>query len=79
MFVRTPSGRQCYNVLGALNAITHEIVTITNTQYINSQSVVALLLKLKEQCSLPITLVLDNAAYQRGAWVRDKAAELGIE
>ena len=40
VFVRTPSGRQRYNVLGALDAITHEVVTITNTGYINSQSVV---------------------------------------
>jgi len=63
---------------GALDAITHEVVTLTNTGYINSQSVVELLVKLKEHCSLPITVVLDNAAYQRCALVRDKAAELGI-
>ncbi len=80
IFVRTPSGRQRYNVLGALHAITHEVVTITNTGYINSQSVVALLTKLHEKfADLPITLVLDNAAYQRCALVRDKAAELNIE
>lgn len=27
----TPSGRQRFNVLGALHAITHEVVTITTT------------------------------------------------
>ena len=40
ILVQTPSGRQRFNVLGALNAITREIVTVTNTGYINSHSVV---------------------------------------
>jgi len=48
----TLSGCQRYHVLGALNAI--------------SQSVVELLAKLRAQFfELPMTLVLDNAAYQR--------------
>jgi len=80
IFLPTLSGRQRYNVLGALNAISHEVVTITNTAYINSQLVVDRLTKLCTQCSeLPMTLVLDNAAYQRCALVRDKAAELTIQ
>ncbi|MCL5066398.1 MAG: transposase [Firmicutes bacterium] len=55
-------------------------MTITNTAYNHSQSVVDRLTKLRTQCSeLPMTLVLDNAAYQRCAWVRDKAAELNIQ
>ena len=67
-------------MLGAFHAISHEGVTITNTAYINSQSVVDLLTKLRAQFSeLPMTLVLDNAAYQRCALVRDKAAELHIQ
>lgn len=39
-FLPTPSGRQRFNVLGALHAITHEVVTITNTKSIHSGSVV---------------------------------------
>jgi transposase len=39
MFVRTPSGRQRFNVLGALNAITKELITITNDTYITSWQV----------------------------------------
>lgn len=36
VFVRTPCGRQRFNVLGALNAITKELITITNDSYITS-------------------------------------------
>jgi hypothetical protein len=35
LFIKAPSGRQRFNVLGALNAITHELLTITNDTYIN--------------------------------------------
>jgi hypothetical protein len=31
MFIKAPSGSQRFNVLGALNAISHEMVVITNT------------------------------------------------
>jgi len=46
VFIRTPSGRKRYNVLGAYNAITGAMVTVTNTTYINSSSVIELLSKL---------------------------------
>jgi transposase len=78
--VRAASGRQRYNVLGALNAVTHELITEINTTYINAESVCALLHKIAAAAgSLPITLVLDNARYQRCALVQNLAKELGIE
>ena len=80
IFVPTPSGRQRFNVLGAVHAITKEVVTFTNTGYINSQSVVALLQQLKQKFGdRPITIVLDNARYQRNAYVFAEAATLGIQ
>lgn len=79
LFVRAPSGRQRFNVLGALNAITHELITVTNDSYINSQSVCALLRKIKERFKGSVTLVLDNAKYQRCAMVQALAAALDIE
>jgi hypothetical protein len=33
LFIQAPSGRQRFNVLGALNAITHEVFTVTNPTY----------------------------------------------
>ena len=79
MYVKTPSGRQRFNVSGALNAITHELTTVTNTTYINATSVCDLLKKLAENARKPITLVVDNARYQRCRLVIELAQELNIE
>jgi transposase len=80
VFIRSPSGRQRFNVLGALCATTHRLVTVCNTDYINSQSVCELLRKLAALASVgPITVVLDNARYQRCALVQTTAAKLGVE
>ena len=38
LFIKAPAGRKRFNVLGALNAVTHELVTATNDTYINAQS-----------------------------------------
>ena len=80
LHVRAASGRQRYNVLGALNAVTHELVTEVNTTYITATSVCALLRKIAVRGGLvPITLVLDNARYQKCALVTSLAQELKIE
>jgi transposase len=79
VFVRTPSGRQRFNVLGALNAITKELVMITNDTYITSVQVCELLRALAQKSTRPITLVLDNARYQRCNLVTTLAAQLKIE
>jgi transposase len=80
VFIRTPSGRKRYNVLGAYHAITGAMVSVTNTTYINSSSVMELLGKLRLlHPGREIKIVLDNAAYQRNYWVRWYAALLDIE
>ncbi len=80
VFIKSPSGRKRFNVLGALNAITHEVVTVTNDTYINAESVCQLLGKLAALgLSVPITLVLDNARYQKCKLVQELADSLGIE
>jgi transposase len=80
IFVRAPSGRQRLNVLGALNAVTHELITVTNESYINAISVGELLEKIAALgLSTPITLIMDNARYQRCAYVLEMAARLKIE
>lgn len=78
-FVRTPSGRQRFNVLGALNAITKELITITNDTYITSVQVCELLRTIAKNATIPVTLVLDNARYQRCHLVMALAEELKIE
>jgi transposase len=68
------------NVLGALHATTHQLVTVINEDYVNAETVVALLHQIAALfAGLPITLVLDNARYQHCRLVMEEAAVLGIE
>ena len=66
--------------MGAVNAVTREIITVTNQTYINAESVCQLLFQLAElNLETPITLVLDNARYQKCALVKNLAEMLEIE
>ena len=79
-FVKAASGRQRYNVLGALNAVTHEVIRVSNTTYINADTVCQLLWRIAGLgLGMPITLVLDNARYQHCRLVQEVAAALDIE
>ena len=79
IFVRAASGRQRFNVLGAWNAVTHELTAVTNTTVVNTETMCELLRKIAAAgLTGPITMVLDNARYQRNAVVQDLAKELGI-
>lgn len=79
-FLRAPAGRQRFNVLGALNAITHALLTVTNDPSITATEVCALLRQLAAlNLGVPLTGVLDNARYQRCAQVVALAARLQIE
>jgi transposase len=67
-------------VPGALNAITHALFTVTNQTYITSVQVCELLTQLAAlDLDVPLTIVLDNARYQRCQRVKEHAASLGIE
>jgi len=80
MFVKAASGRQRYNVLGAFNAGTHELIAVTNDTYVTATTVCQLLRKIAATgLGVPITLVLDNARYQRCQLVQNLAGALGLE
>jgi len=80
LFIPSPSGRKRFNVLGALNAVTKEVLTLTNETYINAQSVCHFLFQIAQYYGPKhITIVLDNARYQKCDLVRSVAANLGIE
>jgi transposase len=80
VFVKAPSGRQRLNVLAALHATTKEILTVQNLTYVTAETVCALLRVLAGAYpAVPITIVLDNARYQKCALVQDLARSLGIE
>ena len=79
IFIRAASGRQRFNVLGAWNAVTHQLIAVTNTTVVNTETMCELLGKIAALgLSGPITLVLDNARYQRNAVVQALAGQLGI-
>jgi transposase len=79
VFIRAASGRQRFNVLGAWNAVTRQLIAVTNTTVVNTETMCELLRKIAA-CGLtgPIALVLDNARYQRNAAVEALAKGLGI-
>ena len=79
IFVRAASGRQRFNVLGAWNAVTRELVAVTNTMVVNTETMCELLRKIAALgLTGPITMVLDNARYQRNVVVQALAQQLGI-
>jgi transposase len=79
IFVRAASGRQRFNVLGGWNAVTRQLIAVTNTTVVNTETMSELLRKIAALgLTGPITLVLDNARYQHNAAVKALAKELGI-
>jgi len=81
LFIPSPAGRKRFNVLGALDAVSKEILTLTNETYINANVVCLFLLQIAQhyQTNIPITIVLDNARYQKCDLVKACAAALDIE
>lgn len=80
VFIKSPPGRKRFNILAGLNAITKEVITVENDSYITSIQVKELLEKIaKIGLKIPITLVLDNARYQRCKLVQEVANKLEIE
>ena len=80
VFTRTSPGRQRYNVLGAIDSHNQELISIRTTQNINSHTIVELLEKIHAKYpDHEITLVMDNARYQRCNFVKEHAQDFGIE
>ena len=46
IYVRAASGRQRFNVLGAWNAVTRELIAVTNTTVVNTETISELLRKI---------------------------------
>ncbi|MDX9909850.1 MAG: IS630 family transposase, partial [Mariniphaga sp.] len=80
LFIKASSGRNRINVLGAVDAISKEVITLCNTTYINAQTIVDFLIRIKERyADKPVKIVLDNARYQHCKFVKETAKALGIE
>jgi transposase len=80
VFVRAASGRQRFNVLGAWDAVARTLVAVTNTTVVNTDTMCDLLRAVAVRGLVgPVTLVLDNARYQRNDVVKGRARDPGIE
>jgi transposase len=80
MFVKASGGRNRIHVLGAVNAISKEVITLINTTFIDAAVIITFLNQLKEKhMDRPIKIVLDNARYQHCKAVMDTAQRLNIE
>src|SRR6266487_1821679 len=58
IIIRSPSGRKRFNVLGALNAVTQQLITVTNETSITAESVCDLLRKIAAiGLQVPMTII----------------------
>ncbi len=74
LFIKAPAGRKRYNVSGASDAVTHELVSVTNDTCINAESVCSLpRLLYNQNIGIPVTVISDNARYRKCKIVKESA------
>ncbi len=79
-FIKSCSGRKRFSVLGAINAVSKELIIMTTVTYVDSMTVFALLKELAiRYYDRHIVIVLDNARYQHCRLVLETAESLHIE
>ena len=79
-FGKGAHGRKRCNILGAINPFTLTMIYEVNDGYVNAETVCQLLRQIKKRgFKWPVTLVMDNARYQRCRLVQDLAETLEIE
>jgi transposase len=80
LFVKANSGRKRLNVLGALDAVSHEMFYEANDTVVNAWTLVDLLRKIRAAYhEEPISIFLDNARYQKCYVVQIAANMMKIE
>jgi transposase len=78
--IRAGSGRKRYSVLGAWNAVTNGLMSVTTDATVNAETMCELLRRIAALGLIgPVRLVLDNARYQHCKLVMDLAKTLNIE
>jgi len=79
VWVPTGNGRQRFSVLGAVDAVTHELHAVYTDGGVNAVTVCELLRNLASLYGGPVTCVLDNARYHHATVVTQLARQLQIE
>lgn len=79
-FMKSHAGRRRYNVLGALNSETKKVSVFTNDTVLDARCVCLFMKSLySEYKGKAVSIILDNAKYQRCRLVQRYARVLGIE
>lgn len=78
MYIKSNTGRNRINVLGAVDAFSKEVSTIINTTYVNVEVVKQFLQMLHDKYGQKIYIVMDNARYQHCNEVTEFAKTLNI-
>ena len=79
-YIKTSPGWQRYSVLGALGSHSKELISIRTAGNIDSSSLCELFYEIRKKHPVgKITLVMDNARYQRNNFVEDAAWEYGLD
>ena len=82
VFIPSGYGRKRVNVLGFLDAVTHQVLKVMDKEenYLNADSVCRGLKMIRERNSeeKQIYIILDNASYQHCKKVMETAAHYGI-
>jgi hypothetical protein len=74
LFVKAPSGRQRLHGRAALHAMTHEVWTVKHLTSMTVETVCEWWSQLASaHAGIPLTIILDNARYQRCALVQTVA------
>lgn len=80
IFIKSGCGRQRYSVLGALDSHSKEVITVRSVGNINAESVCQLIDSIRHaHPGQNVTLVMDNARYQRCKRVMEHAATHAVE
>ena len=79
VFIPTPSGRQRFSVLGALNAKSKQVVPVFSEGSVDAWTVIQLMFEIRRhRDGSPISLILDNVRYQRCYLVQEAAKIMDI-
>jgi transposase len=79
VFIKAGSARNRINVLGAVDAVTKKVITLTNTTYLNAGTMIDFIIKLRKKFwDKPLYIVLDNVRYQHCQAVIEVAESIGV-
>ena len=78
--MKSGHGRRRYNSTGAYDPINHQLISIEGEENVDHKTICKLLRKIRYRSrNLPVTIILDNAAYNRSHKVKTLALKLKID